>query len=305
MPKYHVEESILIKADREKVHGIVRDFKQWSPWSPWLSAEPDCALSFSDDGKSYSWDGKVIGSGRMTRTSETEDRLDFKLEFFKPFKSKADVSFGFTKRDESTLVSWTMDSALPLFMFFMVNTMKAWIGADYRRGLAQLKDYAETNAVPSKNEFCGVGEGISTSYVGVRSRCSTEEMGTDMTPKYQQLKKWADESAAKPCGPPMAIYHKFDIVKGVAEYTAALPVQTPPDTLPTGLHVGQIVAPTTYKIRHTGAYRHLGSGWSAGMMRKRGKTFTSSKGDPFEQYVNDPDSTPESELITEIHFPAR
>jgi hypothetical protein len=55
-----------------------------------------------------------------------------------------------------------------------------------------------------------------------------------------------------------------------------------------------------------GAYRHLGSAWSAGMMRERAKVFKSAKGHaPFEVYMSDPATTPEADLVTEIHFPAR
>ena len=60
MPAFSVSESILIDSPIDEVHRLVFDFKEWVPWSPWLSAEPDCKLDYSEDGKSYSWDGKVI-----------------------------------------------------------------------------------------------------------------------------------------------------------------------------------------------------------------------------------------------------
>ncbi len=150
MPKYEVVEKIVVDADLARVKSVVRDFKQWEPWSPWLSAEPDCPLTYQPDGSAYSWDGAIIGSGQMEVVSENEQAIDYKLSFFKPWKSVSDVSFRFAPVGQGTEVTWTMAGSLPFFLFFMKKMMKAWIGADYRRGLSKLKDYIETGAVPSK-----------------------------------------------------------------------------------------------------------------------------------------------------------
>lgn len=45
-----------------------------------------------------------------------------------------------------------MDGKLPYFMFFMVKMMKNWIGMDYERGLAMLKEFIETGEVISRVE---------------------------------------------------------------------------------------------------------------------------------------------------------
>lgn len=312
MPKYRVEESVVVNADPAKVQAIVRDFKQWPQWSPWLDSEPDCPLTYAEDGKSYRWDGSVIGSGENALVSEAPGKLAYDLRFFKPFKSQADVEFSFAADGSSgtgssrTRVTWSMDSGLPFFMFFMVKQMKAWIATDYRRGLSKLKDYAETGSVPSRTEFVGVGEGFNSKYVGIRSSCSMDKISDDMTSSYGRLKGWLDESGTQVTAPPFAIYHKFDMVNDSVDYTAAMPVDSAPSELPDGVKEGALSVPKTYQVRHTGAYRHLGSGWSAGMMHARAKTFKSDKGiDPFEIYMNDPSTTPEAELVTQIHFPAR
>ena len=65
MPIFTVEKSIEIEAPIEKVYAAIRDFREWVPWSLWLISEPDCPLDYGEDGKSYSWEGKIIGSGKM------------------------------------------------------------------------------------------------------------------------------------------------------------------------------------------------------------------------------------------------
>ncbi len=307
MPKFEVVESTTIAAELGHIRGIVRDFRQWESWSPWLSAEPNCPLEYAADGNSYSWDGKVVGSGRMELVREEETAIYYKLTFLKPWKSESTVDFQFAKKGQETQVTWRMQGALPFFMFWMKKMMRGWVGADYRRGLAKLKDFAESGTVPSRTEFPGVQQGVVSHYVGLRSQCKIHDLGADMPPLYEKLNKWIEKNDTNASGKPLTIYHKFDIANATADYTAAIPVDKVPTALPPGFTSGKLNAPRSYQIRHTGAYRHLGNAWSAGMMHERSKAFRRNKAcDPFEVYVTDPSSgVDEDQLVTEIHIPAR
>ena len=69
---------------------------------------------------------------------------------------------------------------------------------------------------------------------------------------------------------------------------------------------GEIPSCTAYVVKHTGAYRHLGNAWAAGIMHGRAKEFVTDKTVPmFEIYENDPEETPESKLVTYVHIPAK
>ena len=68
MPLFTVSKSIRIAAPVQQVYDLVRDFKSWPLWSPWLIAEPSAKLGYSDDGRSYTWDGSITGSGEMEIT---------------------------------------------------------------------------------------------------------------------------------------------------------------------------------------------------------------------------------------------
>ena len=307
MPKFSVSRSIHIQAPPEVVHASVRDFKQWPAWSPWLIAEPDAKLSYSADGNSYAWDGKITGSGEMVITQDDAPKaIHSKLTFFKPWKSTSDVSFILKPIDGGTELTWTMNGSLPIFMFWMTKMMAAFIGMDYERGLMMLKQHIEDGKVHSNLEFPGIQDYPGCRYVGVRTNCPIDKLGECMRRDMAKLVKWSEQSKTTPSAPPISIYHEWKPVAQIAEYTLAFPIENSPSTLPDGLTSGEIPACSTYVVRHIGPYPQLGNAWSAGVMHSRAKIFPQSrKIMPFEVYVNDPTEVAESELTTDVHFPLK
>ena len=124
MMKYHVERSTQINASVDTVRSLIVDFNHWNRWSPWTIAEPDCSVTVKGEpatpGHSMHWDGKIIGSGENVIAALDDQHIQYDLSFFKPFKSQAKTGFLIKEKGESTEVTWTMDSSMPFFMFFMV-----------------------------------------------------------------------------------------------------------------------------------------------------------------------------------------
>ncbi|MCH6257369.1 SRPBCC family protein [Puniceicoccaceae bacterium K14] len=304
MPKFSITKSTTINSPQEMVFTTVRDFHQWPTWSPWLIAEPDCDVNVAEDGMSYTWDGKIVGSGKMEILDETpNNQISYRLTFLTPWKSVSSVSFSFQAKGEATEVTWTMDGSLPFFLFWMKKMMVAFVGMDYERGLSMLKDYCETGNVPSKLGFNGTQSFQGFSYIGLKTSCSIADMGDRMKSDFENL--WATVSEAKiePTGKPFSIYHKHDPVSGRSEYTIGVPIVSTPSSIPSSLISGTIASCETWSVTHTGPYRHLGNPWSAGMMYARAKAFKQQKGiHPFEVYDNDPTETSENDLQTTIHF---
>jgi predicted transcriptional regulator YdeE len=310
MPKLSIQKSIQINAAPELVFARVRDFKQWPQWSPWLSSEPDCALTYSSDGSSYSWDGKVIGSGKMTRVSEQDHQeLRYELQLFKPWKSTSAVTFQFSPKDGGTKVNWAMDGSLPFFLFFLKPLMTGLIGMDYERGLKMLKDYVEIGTVPATIEYPGHETVSGFAYIGIRTRCRIDDIETAMLSDFEKLMGWYEGQDEESTGKPFTIYHRWELGKGFTDYSVGIPmkefaVKTAP--LPEGFTGGEVPACKAFVIRFTGPYRHLGNAWSAGMMRIQGKLIKQNKKiAPFEIYENDMRETPENALITKLCFPVK
>lgn len=312
MPKYQVRKSIDINAPVDTVRESLLDLTQWPSWSPWLCAEPDCTVSFhgtaGEPGHGQDWDGEVIGAGQMRLKSFDNERIDMDLKFLKPFKSQADVGFNLRAvADDRCEVEWIMDSSLPFFMFFLKGLFTSMIGADYKRGLLQLKDYIETGSAPTATEVVGVVDIEAISYLGTDGSSSIESISDVLGKKIEAVVNQLPEATDSKDIAVYTIYNKMNVKKQHCDFTAAVATTDSLDTsINSGFAKGNIEACKALKIVHTGEYRHLGNAWATGMMHMRAKKLKPlKKQPPFEKYISDPASTPGPELITEIYLPLR
>lgn len=151
---FKVERSAAMAVPPEAVYQQVADFKAWDRWSPWAKLDPAMKTDFGgtpgQPGATYHWTGNdQVGEGRMTITEVAPpSRLAIKLEFLKPFASTSPTTFTFAPDGAGTRVSWRMvgtngfvEKAFTLFMDF-----EKMIGADFDKGLSQLKAVAEAEA---------------------------------------------------------------------------------------------------------------------------------------------------------------
>ncbi|MEP0985246.1 SRPBCC family protein [Ekhidna sp.] len=307
MPRLTVERSIKINAPAEVVYSALNDFNKWIKWSPWLIIDPDAEVDVAADAKSYTWKGDRVGEGNMkVREEEPNKYIVFDLNFLKPWKSVSSTKFVLNRENDGTEVTWSMDSTLPFFIFWMKKMMTAYVGADYERGLDMLKAYVEEGEVLSKLDFEGFSSFDGGHWIGIKTSCGLDTIATQVEADYAILRAYADGNIDAPAGNFFTIYHKWDIIRDSVAYTAAMPVSEIPKTLPDNLTSGQIPSIKVYRLKHTGAYKHLGNAWSAGYTMMRNKEFKHlKKVDPFEVYHNNPQETKEKDLVTVLHFPVK
>ncbi|MEJ6723091.1 MAG: SRPBCC family protein [Akkermansiaceae bacterium] len=305
MPKFTVSKQKIISAPLGQIYDEVRDFNSWRRWAPWLTVEPDCALTYSPSGDSYGWAGQVIGSGKMTVTAEEKNKwIVYDLEFFKPWKPKAKVRMNFREVSDGVEVTWTMDSSLRFFMFWMVGMMEGLIGMDYDRGLAMLKDQIELGEVSSKLEFSGEKQIAGFRYLGKERECPIADIGKTVEADIAKLENTVEKFGIKSMGKPFAVYHKWDLKKKVARFTIGLPIGNSSTSYPEGVFSADMPPVSVYPIRHTGLYRHVGNAWAAGISHGRAKKFKQSrKAHPFEIYEQQAEEGVES--VTLVCFPKK
>ena len=308
MPKIFVSESITIDASSQKIHEFIGDFHSWASWSPWLIAEPDCKVTITEDGKSYQWEGSILGTGRMKITNEVQNEsINIFFEFLKPFKSKAEVIFELSEQDGNTEVTWKMISSVPWFLFWMKKSMEVYTSNDYNRGLRLLKDFIEKGQLDSKLEFIGFEELEETKIIGKRYQGTRAEFQKNIEKAFGDLFQYCTANCKDNIGQVgYTLYHKFDMLRGKVDYSVGLALKDIPENLDSGYFVQTIPKSKVYSVIHIGTYNHLENAWSAVMMHQNAKKFKPKRKLPsLEIYLNNPSNTPEKDIRTKISVPAK
>ncbi len=307
MPAIHISRSKEIEAPVHEVYSKLNDFNHWVKWSPWLIMEPEANVTVSDDAKYYEWNGEKVGEGNMSVTGEQENNwIEYDLNFLKPWKSEAKVKFELSESGEHTEVTWSMDSKLPFFMFWMKKMMEGFVGMDYERGLTMLKDYIEKEEIESTLEPQGESIFPESKYIGVETTCGFDELGEAMMADFGKLEEFMQKHEDIANQQAYSIYHKWQITKGTATYTAAVGVSEFPKDIPSDFVQGTIPETKVYTMRHIGSYDHLGNAWATMMNLSRSKEFKQKRGiHPFEHYISDPKSTEPKDTITDVVFPIK
>jgi hypothetical protein len=151
---FRVERGVLIGAPAESAFLQVNDFHLWQDWSPWAKRDPQVKNSFegpaSGAGAVFHWSGNAqVGEGTMTIVeSKPHDLIRIRLEFTRPFECDNAVEFRFEPEGESARVRWSMAGRNNFFgrAICLLTTMDRLVGADFEKGLEQLKVVAEATA---------------------------------------------------------------------------------------------------------------------------------------------------------------
>ncbi len=148
---FRITRTTSIAAPPAAVFAQVNDFHKWEGWSPWAKLDPTMKTTYDGPaegpGAGYAWAGKSeVGEGRMTITeSHPSDLVRIKLEFRKPIAATNTTEFTFKPEGNQTAVIWTM-TGTNNFMgkaFDLVMNMDKMVGADFEKGLAQMKSLLE------------------------------------------------------------------------------------------------------------------------------------------------------------------
>jgi len=129
----------------------VNDLHKWEAWSPWAKMDPNAKNTYdgpiAGTGASMAWAGNnKVGEGRMTITDcRQNERIQFKLEFLKPFKATNTAEFTFKSEGNETTVTWSM-SGKNNFMgkaFGLLMNCDKMVGGQFEQGLANLNSVSQ------------------------------------------------------------------------------------------------------------------------------------------------------------------
>lgn len=297
--EYEVRRSRAMAVSPQLAFEKIRDFRSWPAWSPWLIHEPDTALSFSNpvgveagqEGSWYAWDGKHIGAGKIEHRRFVEPKSDRQLavieqaiEFYRPFKSKADVIWELATTEAGVEVSWILRSRLPVYMRPMRRMIVAMIEKDYELGLAQLAGALDPNAEYPRLTFDGETEFAAASCLTIPFQGGIEAMQAAMLEGFPKLVEHVGEGIQ---GAPFAAYHKADIKKMYFECDIAVPAAEQVDSA--GFERKSLGGGRYFQVTLNGSYEFLEMAWYSAMGHLRMLKIRVDAARPsFEIYENDP-----------------
>jgi hypothetical protein len=155
--RFHIERSAAIQAPSATIFPHINDFHRWTAWSPWEKIDPQLQRSYdgppSGVGASYHWTGNnQVGEGSMKITESVPDRrVGIALEFMKPFRASNVATFTLAPDGAGTRVTWAMDGENTIIskLMSLFMSMDKMIGTEFEKGLATLKQIAESTPAAS------------------------------------------------------------------------------------------------------------------------------------------------------------
>lgn len=306
---YKVCRSLTMTADRERVFEKLRDLASWDDWSPWLLHEPTAKRELADEptkeGGWYTWDGQEIGAGKLTHVKLVEpEYIKQRIEFRRPFKSAADVTWELADKNGETEVTWCIRGEMPLHLGFLTPMVKRMLVQDYDLGLLMLRSTLDPEAERPEIRFAGEAELPTCTALTIPFKGELHNLIAAMKEGLPKLVGHVRDQGT-PIGPPFSVYYKANPKTMHFDCDMAMPVD---DRTPDGeFERKEIPGGNYYKVEHRGSYDFLGLAWYSAMSHlQMSKTKMDRSRPSFEFYENDPNEVAHSnEILTTLYIPVR
>lgn len=303
---YKVERSTLIKGDGGLIFSMVCDFNNWDYWTPW-SSEMDSTvveeiIGNCEIGAVHRWDGEDMGKGEMKITKLVPRRMIMWDLGFEGFSQKMIVGMFFEPEGDDWVVTWTAEGDLgynPLYRYYGLM-IDSDLGADYEKGLQQLKEFCEQ--LP---DYPGikVTEVTSMPALSVKDSVMVTDIGLFLETYYPMLYMYALRNEANMAGHPYAVYYNWN-PEGKILMEAGLPLAEAlegKDVMMSTMSPGGKVV----KATHWGDYSAVGPVHDA-IHQYIEVMKLEFAGAPWEVYVTDPMEEPDTaKWETIVYYPIK
>jgi len=311
----HVERSTAIAAPPATVYALVSGFRSFHSWSPWFDDDPRARYSYDGPawgvGAKMSWasDDPNVGSGsqeiiEVVPVERVRTRLDFGEQ------GNATAEFRLSPGAGATQVTWSLDADMgrnPLarYVGLMFDSM---IGPDYEQGLAGLKRVAE--ALP-KADFAELEvaevdvQPMLTAFASGASSREPAEIGAALGSAYGQVGRFLAARRLAQTAPPICVTTRWD--ETGFGFEAAIPIDREPDKpVPASspVQIGRTHGGKALRAVHRGAYAGMSATYDK-LLAYAAAYGHEVHGNAWDQYVTDPGTTPEADLVTHMYLPVR
>ncbi len=308
MPKdIIVTRIILIKAPKDAVFEQMVKFKNWPNWSPWYALDTAAKITYSGTdgttGCGYSWESKIkdVGAGTMTNSAVTPTQIDFHIDIREPYVTSSDATLKVSDSAKMTKATWILSThctfpmnALQLFPFMNIEKM---IGNSFETGLAKMKRYVESNAVPVSDVAIKEVDYPAHIFLGMRQVVNW----VDIMKYFDDFKNNVEkEIADKANGPVTGLYYTWDTAHKNTDMVAAFPVSD---------STKKLMGTTFINLEPSKALLSVYKGGYSGMMKVHMALAKelAKKGKPsslvIEEYLAGPKQEPDSnKWVTNVYY---
>lgn len=306
--EYVVSRSIVINAPQSVAMDFAVKFQNYTKWNPW-DEDPNMKNSFEGIdgtvGSKYAWDGNdQVGAGTMEIVSITDNRVDIKLHFIKPFEGDAETWFTFEKADSGINLTWGMNghAMRPMNILSLFNVMENMIGSKYETGLKSLKNLTEAYAAnhTKRGYFIHETELSERTYYGVKGVVKMADIQKFYDKNFNAVLTAGTKTGLQPTTPPSGLYFVWDERNMKAELFAGMAFSSPIKGFDSVRVSGKILHVAYYGPGEKSGEAHYALD---DFMKANNLTQLSPV---VEEYVTDPKTEKDpAKLLTNIYYPVK
>lgn len=309
--KFHYERSGVIAAPPEKIFPYISNLKNGEKWSPYEKVDPNMKKTFTGNdgevGSTMEFAGNQdAGAGKIEILKIVPNQsVEMKLTMTSPIHAENLVEYKLTPEGNGTRFTWSM-SGDGGFMGKLINVFidcEKMVAGQFSEGIQNLKTYIESQN--SGGSAMNLNEKPETIQWPVTHYVYVEKVGpfqdTAMAAWGEVHKNLEEISKHSKVLGTMSLYK----VDPEMIYRAGAKVEAEPKTLPPGFKYVKFEGGKYARFTLKGSYAQLpeASGRVFSIIQN---TKMPLRGDWFiENYANDPKTTPEQDLITEILVPIK
>jgi effector-binding domain-containing protein len=316
-----VQRTTLVAAPAPAVFEVVNSFKRFNEWSPWYELDPAARYVYSGPeqgvGARFEWVSQKpeLGSGSQEIVASVpNERVRAKLDFGS--QGIAEAEFTIVPAGEGSEVTWSFEAQFgyDLLQRYFGLLYERWIGADYEKGLANLKALVEGGAAAPTAQAMQIRvatiEPIDIVSIEGATSLDPAHITQALDAAYGQLASFMKSNGLEQAAARLAINRFYD--ESGWGFEAAVPFKASADSLAraqkaanggpikvTRTYAGQIVR-GTHVGPHEGlpdAYRQLEDYMAAKKLEPNGHSW--------EQYVTESGRAPPEEQRTEVFMPVK
>lgn len=159
-PQSHMERSAVINTPAATIYEQVSSLKNSVKWMPWGMKDPNIKYTYAGPevgvGAKVDWESKEVGNGSQWVIETVQDKHVKTGMKFSDFDGTYTSEINLEPVDGGTKVTWTYDGdvtgagmASATMGKIMGTFIDGMLGADYEKGLSNLKTLAESQQQPN------------------------------------------------------------------------------------------------------------------------------------------------------------